>query len=805
MGVFLRFICIVLFLSSSSALSQEYSLSGKVIAQDGTPIPFANVVLLSSQDAVVVGAISEDDGSYKFTTVSQGSYKLKVSFVGYEDFISDMITLSRKLIMPDIQLLESQEFLDEVSITARKPIVTRKADRLVFNVENSILSSGSSWDIIQKTPSVIVQNDNLSVRREGAIIYLNDRRVNFSGEDLANLLKGLGAEVIKEVEVIYNPPAKYDAEGGAIINIVTSKAVVLGYKGSVTARGTYSVFPKHYIGTSHFFKGDKINLFFNYGFNPKKDLHQSDNFNNYQNQDGSPLAFWRQDYERTARSNPHSANLILDYDVSDKQKVSIGVTGLYSPNELGDVTTATTVTSPVNDNFSIATNSDLFNEQTNLGFDIGYAIELEKGSINLKGHFTNFNRENNQSLLSIYRDASNSVFRNVSFESNANQDIEIYTAQLDYNTSLGEYTFETGVKVASIDSQSKIDFPSIQNDAVNGLTEAQNDNFLYDENIVAGYFSFSRDWEKWSAKLGLRGEQTNSLGNSIVLNQEVDLNYFELFPTAYIAYTPNDSHSFGFDYSRRLDRPRYQDLNPFAYFLNENNFNRGNSGLLPSFSNRFNFNYTLKGKYFFDLYYRDNGENIVRLSFQDNENQFLRTESQNALASKSWGFDFNHYRSITDNWFFQTYISVFHEEETFVAIESGNVPFTNEVNGLYVYINNSLKLNQDGTLTAEGGLEYISKFISGNYIQDETINVTFGVRKSLWDKRAVISLYANDILREANATLRSQYLNQDNGYFALPETQYFRVGFTYNFGNFKLKDNNRTFNKVERERLENND
>lgn len=805
MGVFLRFICIVLFLSSSSALSQEYSLSGKVIAQDGTPIPFANVVLLSSQDAVVVGAISQDDGSYKFTTVSQGSYKLKVSFVGYEDFISDMITLSRKLIMPDIQLLESQEFLDEVSITARKPIVTRKADRLVFNVENSILSSGSSWDIIQKTPSVIVQNDNLSVRREGAIIYLNDRRVNFSGEDLANLLKGLGAEVIKEVEVIYNPPAKYDAEGGAIINIVTSKAVVLGYKGSVTARGTYSVFPKHYIGTSHFFKGDKINLFFNYGFNPKKDLHQSDNFNNYQNQDGSPLAFWRQDYERTARSNPHSANLILDYDVSDKQKVSIGVTGLYSPNELGDVTTATTVTSPVNDNFSIATNSDLFNEQTNLGFDIGYAIELEKGSINLKGHFTNFNRENTQSLLSIYRDASNSVFRNVSFESNANQDIEIYTAQLDYNTSLGEYTFETGVKVASIDSQSKIDFPSIQNDAVNGLTEAQNDNFLYDENIVAGYFSFSRDWEKWSAKLGLRGEQTNSLGNSIVLNQEVDLNYFELFPTAYIAYTPNDSHSFGFDYSRRLDRPRYQDLNPFAYFLNENNFNRGNSGLLPSFSNRFNFNYTLKGKYFFDLYYRDNGENIVRLSFQDNENQFLRTESQNALASKSWGFDFNHYRSITDNWFFQTYISVFHEEETFVAIESGNVPFTNEVNGLYVYINNSLKLNQDGTLTAEGGLEYISKFISGNYIQDETINVTFGVRKSLWDKRAVISLYANDILREANATLRSQYLNQDNGYFALPETQYFRVGFTYNFGNFKLKDNNRTFNKVERERLENID
>lgn len=783
-------------------LAQQSYIESTVVDGNQKAIPFCNVVLLDTDNNIVSGTITEENGTFRINALTDGSYLLKVSYVGYKDYESGMITLSRKLTLPTIILEENAESLGEVTVTARKPVVTRKSDRIVFNVENSLLSSGTSWDIIQKTPSVIVQNDNLTVRREGAIVYLNDRRVNFSGEDLSNLLKGLGGEVVKEVEVIFNPPAEYDAEGGAIINIVTSKAVVLGYKGSVTTRGTYSVFAKHYVGTSHFFKGDKVNLFFNYGFNPRKDVHRSDNFNNYQNEDGSEIASWVQDYERTTRSNPHSANLILDYDVSDNHKLSLGVTGLYSPNVMGDVATGTNVTSPVSDNFSIDTNSNLFNEQTNLGVDIGYKIALEKGSINVRGHFTNFQRENNQNLLSIYKDESESIFRNVSFESNANQDIEIYTAQLDYTTNLGKYAFETGAKLAAIDSQSKIDFPSIQNDAVNGLAEAQSDNFLYDENIVAGYFSFSRDWERWGAKLGLRGEQTNSVGNSLVLNQEVNLNYFELFPTAYVVYSPNDSHSFGLDYSRRLSRPRYQDLNPFAYFLNENNFNRGNSSLLPSFSNRFNFNYTLKGKYFFDLYYRDNGENIVRLSFQDNNNQVLRTESQNALESKSWGFDFNHSRSITKGWFFQTYISVFHEEETFVAVESGSVPFTNEVNGIYVYMGNSLTISKDGTLTADGGLEYISKFISGNYIQDETLNVTLGVRKSLWNKRAALSLYLNDILGKANATLRSQYLNQDNGYFALPETQYFRVGFTYNLGNFKLKDNNRGLDKVERERLE---
>jgi hypothetical protein len=258
-------------------------------------------------------------------------------------------------------------------------------------------------------------------------------------------------------------------------------------------------------------------------------------------------------------------------------------------------------------------------------------------------------------------------------------------------------------------------------------------------------------------------------------------------------------------YGRKLDRPRYKDLKPFLYFLNENSFSRGNSELLHSFSNQFNIIYSLLGTYFFDVYYRDNGENILRLNFQDNANEVSRTENQNAVDSQSWGIDFTHGRSIAKWWYFYTYMSLFHEEETFVALESNNVIVTNDVNGFYGSFSNFLTLSKDKTFTGEISLAYISKFLLGSYEQASTTDLTIGIKKTFWDKRASLSIAVNDVLGEANSLLTSRYLNQDNGFLAVPETQNLQIGFTYNFGNFKLKDNNRALDKKERERLLSND
>ena len=191
------------------------------------------------------------------------------------------------------------------------------------------------------------------------------------------------------------------------------------------------------------------------------------------------------------------------------------------------------------------------------------------------------------------------------------------------------------------------------------------------------------------------------------------------------------------------------------------------------------------------------------MATQDNQNQVLRSDSQNALGSKSWGFDFNHGRSITSWLYTSVYLSAFHEEDSFLIDRSSNTSFKNDVNGFYAYIGNYLTLDKKKTLTGHVTFEYLSSFIVGSYTQDETIQLDLGVRKSLWDNRASLSLSVGDILNRANANVSARYEGLDNQYFPQEETQFFRVGFRYNFGNYKLKDNNRDLEKAELDRINN--
>jgi len=803
MTVSKTFFLFTIFLCTAfCSYSQEFIIVGSVQDDNTVPIPFANVILLDAQKEIVTGTITEDDGSFIISAIIPGDqYYVKVSFVGFEDALTSVFSLSDNKTLAPITLETSEEGLSEVVITAKTPTVVRTTDRLIFNVENSILSSGSTLDILRRTPAVVVTQGGINVRNQPVAVYLNDRKVQLSVEEIRSLLESLDGNNIKSIEVITNPPAKYDAEDGAIININTSKAVASGYKGNISATGTYAIFPKHTFGTSQFFKNDKISLFFNYSYNPLKATKQSDNIINYS--DNGVTTIWDQDFERKTRSNAHNANLVVDYALSEKSQLALSVIGLLSPDVFESTRATTDVLSASQNPFFIRTQSAIDSDLNNVAIDLKHTYTLEKGALSTSAHFTSFNRNKIQRLSSVYTAQSNDVFSTVRFTTDATQDIEIFTGQVDYNTSFGEVLFETGAKAAIIDSQSKIDFFDLNNVENTGLEQAQNDNFLYDENVFAAYASFSKDWEKWSVKGGLRAEQTSSVGTSIVLNTETKLDYFELFPSAYIQYSPYENHSFAIDYARKLQRPRYEDLNPFAYFINENNFIAGNSGLQPSFSHQFNFNYSFKDEFFFDVYYRDNGENIVTVATQDNQNQVLRSDSQNALGSKSWGVDFNHGRSVTSWLYTSVYLSAFHEEDTFLINRSASTSFKNDVNGFYAYLGNYLTLDKKKTLTGFITFEYLSNFIVGSYTQDETINLDLGVRKSLWDNRASLSVSVGDILNEANAIVRGRYEDFDNQYFPQEETQFIRVGFKYNFGNYRLEDNNRDLDKTERDRIDN--
>ncbi|MHA6279020.1 outer membrane beta-barrel protein [Salinimicrobium sp. CAU 1759] len=796
-------LCLLLFLCSFSGFSQ-HSVEGRILDPSRQPVAFANVILLNAEDSTSVykGAVSTENGKFLLNEIEADDYLLKVSFIGFQDLLRK-IKVSKKLNLGDLVLQNDTATLNEVSINYKNPSVKKEIDRLVFNVENTTLSTGNSWDILKKTPGVILSGNSLMVRNQGVQVYINDRKVQLSASELQTLLENYSAENIKSIEVITTPPARYDAEGGAILNIVTSRSIAPGYKGNINGAWTQAVFPKYQLGTSHYYKTEKLNLFANYTYSPRKEFKEDDSYINFMDENGDITTRWDTDFERTTRSNAHNANVLLDYNFDDNNILNFSSAFTLSPNKTFDNDVFTKVFESGIEVRNLITDSELEEDLSNVALDLEYRHLFDKpgAQISARGHYTRFDQDRGQLIATTIEELTVPDQERL-FSTTAKQGIHIYTGQMDYMTPIGSTSFEMGVKGSFIDSENGIDYYQI--DTATGertYDQQQSDNFLYDEKIYAAYFSLAKDWEKWSVKGGLRGEYTDRMGDSRSLNQIENREYFELFPTFYLQHNFNDNNSLTFDYSRRIQRPRYESLNPFRYYLTEFDFNAGNPDLRASISNNFTLSYALKNEYFFDLYYRDSGETPETLSFQDNDLRLIRRVSMNLLGSKSYGLDISHGRSVTSWWYAYAYVSIFNEERTFVAIESGDVPYTLDLDAFFGSLYNNFTLSKDGTFTGETSITYVSNFLSGSYIMDPFTTLSIGLRKTLWNNRAEISLNVEDILNETNTWLRSDYLNQDNGYFAQPESRYVRLGFKYNFGNFRLSDNQRSIEAAERDRL----
>jgi len=795
---------LIFFSCFTSSLIAQHALSGKVIDDNQQALAYVNLSLYSTEENTFIdGMISDANGEFKFNNLKRNSYKLKLSFMGFvtkelkvdltEDTILDMVVLEI-----------NQARLSEVQLDVKQPDITKKNGILVFTVENTSLSSGNTWNLLKQTPGVINTQDKLLVRSQNVTIYINDQKVYLSASEQKQLLEGYSAENIKAIEVIANPSAKYDAEDGPILNIVTSKILIPTYKGSIYKNYTQSIYAKYQVGTSHYYRTKKFNFFINYSINPAKKLKQDTSYINFQNQEDGVFSRWNTDFDKTTRSNSQNAHIILDYEFNSSNKLSVNSNILYSPNE--DIsnkvkTNIANANQQIDSTFYTHNNleTDLLNSATNVKYT--HIFDKENTELSVNGHLTYYHQDQNQSVLTDYMLPTGTLLNRNAFCTQADQKINIYAAQADFKTQFGEVNFNTGLKVSSIDSNSKLSFFNVNTTASTFDNLQFLDMFDYHETVTAFYAEGSRNWKKFDVNLGVRIEDTHREGVSFSEDQVDQRDYVEVFPNLNLSYKISKNHNLSFVYGRKIARPRYKSLNPFRYFLNENNFRTGNPNLRASISNNFNLNYTFKNAYIFDFYYRNNGENATQLVFQDNDRLFLRSVYANVLESTSYGVDFIHRRSLKKWWYTQVILSLYHEDETFLALESNNTAVTNNINGFYASLYNNFKFTKDKTFSGDFSLLYISSLLQGSYKIEEMLTLSVGLRKTFWKGRAEVSVHFADMLNQQATWLRSDYLNQDNGFFAQPENRYVRLGFTYNFGNFKLNDNKKSIESKERERI----
>ncbi|MGB5316574.1 MAG: outer membrane beta-barrel family protein [Robiginitalea sp.] len=798
-------ILLVLGLFPLVLTSQTFQISGSVKDTDGVPLPLANVLLLRAQDSAQIKGTSADDiGRFTLKDIEEDLYFLQATYFGYKSVLVPLEVRS-DIRIGALIMEEEGESLDEVVVTGQRPTIERQADRIVFNVENTVISEGSTWDILRKAPGVVTVQDNLEIRGQTATVYLNDRKVQLSQSEILDLLKGLDGNAISSVEVIPVPPASFEAEDGPVLNIRTRQNILPGYKGSVRGQYTQAVFPKYSFATSHYFKGEKFGVFANYSINPRKTLRELENDVNFIDDQNTVFSRWSTDTEEVSRTQAQQLNLILDYDLSDRDQLNLTSNVTVSPNKTYDYNLQTVMRNGAGAvDSTLQTFQDTREDQISTSLDLNYTRKLKKEGATLKanGHYTYYEETGGQEGLTTYFDPSGAFLRDFAFSTDAEQFIDIFTGQADWYTPITSGSFEAGFKGSFIRSRNTIEY-FIGQDNQRSFDIDLSDRFNYDEEVYAAYASLNKNWDPWTVKLGLRVEQTEVKAESLTLNEINRQSYLEFFPSVFVSRDLSETQSMSFSYARRLTRPNYADLNPFRFFLNENDFVQGNPNLVPAFSHNFNLNWSHNDTFYVDLYYRDNGNFLATVSFQDNDNLTLRETKQNVAGSRSYGLDFTVSTPITSFWYLYSYSSLFYEENSIFAEESAIETYLNKVTGLYGYLNNSLTLSKDGSLTGEVNVLYLSGFLDGASRMSETVTLDLGVRKTLWDDRAVISLVAEDVLGLANATYTTRYANQDIRYFSRPETRFVRLGFTYNFGNFRLQNRDTDLDKDELQRIEN--
>jgi len=804
MKTFLSLILLAFIVFIPNRVFSQNQVGGQIVDKENQPVSFANVVLLNAKDSVSVikGMISEDDGSFLFEEIENRPYILKISFLGFADYIK-RFEVEGNTNLGKIELQETSNSLDEVTLKARKPKIERKIDRISFNVENSVISSLNTYEILKRTPGVIVSQGELLVKNRPATVYINDRKVYLSTAELEQLLSGLSGENVKSVEVITTPPARYEAEGsGAILNIVMSKNPSIGYKGSVNASNTVAVLPKYSLGTSQYYKTNNLNAFASYNFNANN-IYKNDESNvTYFEPDGSENSTWLGDFERDTKNYAHSLNTILDFTLSEKSSLSLSANLNFTPKNDSDLRGQTDIYSASGSLDSLfTTDSRLENEAKNMLFNADFSTSLGENGAKLSAqvNYIRYDKDQDQDLNTTYFYGNGDEIRNNIIMTKAMQNSDIYTGQVDITTNMGSLPVETGIKYAGITSNSALDF---YNNTFALQVDELSDALDYDENIYAAYFSTSKELGKWSLKAGLRGEYTDITGISAQNGLVNDQDYFQLFPTFYAMRNIGEESSISLEYNRRIERPRFQSLNPFQYYINENNVKEGNPALVPGIANKVLFNYSYKGTLFFDLYWDRVDRSPSVLSFQDNQKQLLRTVNDNLDYTQQFSLDITYANFVTNWYYLYGYLSGFYMENQIYARESAAETYTIDTFSAFLNVGNYFYFGGDGTFSGNVNTYFLPNILAGSYkYENPQFGLDLGLRKTFMNNKISVSINAEDILRTMNIPMQSQYLNQDNGFYAISETRRITFGVRYNFGNFRLNDNNRAINADEETRL----
>jgi len=748
-------------------------------------------VLRAKDSAVVKLAVTDKTGQFEVEKLAAGKYLVVIQSVGYAKYYSEAFELTNGQVytLKPVTLVNASKELQAVVVSSKKPLIEQKLDRTIINVDASPTNAGATvMEVLEKSPGIAVDKDgNISLKgKQGVIVMLDGKPTYLSAQDLANMLNNMSSSNLESIEIMTNPPARFDASGNSgVINIKTKKTKVMGYNASITTGYTQGVLPKTNNSVNLNYRKGKMNFFGNASHNYNENFGALKIDRNFRNQNTNALlSSFDQfaDNQREFKSYNYKAG--FDYFMSKKTTLGLVVNG-YDSKGIEYTDNTTFIKDPMG---ALVTRTQAINDvhlhfnNVGVNMNLRHVFDSTGRELTVDADYIRYTQDNTQMLTNDFYDQSGNIkspkeiLRGILPAA-----INIYSVKADYSQSLkGQMKLEAGLKSSYVNTDNDAQYANWNGTSfVNDVTRSN--HFLYKENINAAYLNLNKQFnKKWSAQLGLRAENTNITGNQLTTGEVFKRNYTQVFPTMYIGYTANEKNQFALSYGRRIDRPNYQDLNPFFYFLDKYTYQVGNPYLRPQFSHNIELNHTFRGILNTSINYSTTNDILqdVLEQIDSTNSSFVKKSNiarrQNIGASVSLGMPINKWfrTNIYMNGFYNKFTGIVNGGE----ISVGGATFMTNISNQF-------------TLPKGWGAElsgfYRSGGVEGVLAMRSMGAINVGFTKQVLKNKGTIRLVVRDILYTQQFRGYSRYQNVDVTIRQARDSRVVNLSFTYRFSKGK--------------------
>jgi iron complex outermembrane recepter protein len=767
---------------------------GKISGSVAENFQAATIALLKAKDSTVLKyGVSDKSGKFSFEDLSPGSYLVSVSAVGHQmgySGVVDITSSQSSVQLPEITLQILSKTMDAVVVTARKPLIEQKIDRTIVNVEASVTNTGSTvLEVLEKAPGVSVDRDgNISLKgKEGVVILLDGRPTQLSNADLANLLRSMNSSQVDQLEIMTNPPARFDAAGNAgVINIKTKKNKLFGYNGSVNLGYGQSRVPKFNEGVNFNYRKGKVNMFTNLNHNYRKSFQELDIQRNFRDKNTKELTSF---FDQTARmryeNSNYSGKFGVDYNPSKNTTIGMVVSGNsnsgtfrnWNTNQIYDISNSLRERT-----LSESNQENSFKSiSTNLNFR--QVLDTTGRELTADLDYVGYRIMNHQVLSNSYYFANGDKIRKAdTLFGHLPQDIAIYSGKADYLHPLKNGArFEAGIKSSWVKTDNNAVYDTVHHGNI--MRDFNRSNyFIYEEFINAAYVNMSGALSKrWNAQAGLRVENTSAKGKQVTTGEDFDRNYTQLFPTAFLQYKASDKNSFGLNYGRRIRRPNYQSMNPFIQYLDRYTYEQGNPELKPQFSHNIELSHTFKGFLTTTLNYTNTTDIIQQVIEQNEATNETYVRQSNIASQRQYGISVNAGMPVTKWWRSNLNVNGFHNRYEGVV----NNEYVN-IDALSLIISGSQQFTLSKSLTAEVSGWFRTPGIESVLRIGSLGMMSVGLSQQVMKGKGTLRLNVRDVFFTQVIRADINYGSVDAAFQSRNDSRVANIGFTYRFSKGKM-------------------